>query len=421
MTTELEHLFDAAGRQAPTSDGWNPDDVIARGGRRRNTRRALTAVGALVTATALVLGATTFVPKGNVDVAPVDGGRTTTLHYVLDGLDITTTGPAVLHLRDSYPITATFRNTTTSDWVGSVGVSIHHPKGDQVAIQFDEARIDERPIGNTSSLVTVDSEAYSFWVGHVLQGGEPVSIRAGKTVTLTANVKRSNLMKAFPPSIGWMPAIHEGTDNYKHVGSPGDGAVYAPVASNSPVTADPIQGDPSCSSLSSPMQKLVSSQPRLSSAIVTTSNSPLQPKWVLGGPEEGQVGWGFGIISDLSSYVVDAELVMQSIQAAGGPALDGIDSKAWVNPLKTASTIGMKPGHTYVAFNGSRYDSIEFRAVCSPDSTKRVSGTFQGGETPQNGFLDCAVEPEPGLLYSYAAFYCPSGTLAKKFGKESPL
>jgi hypothetical protein len=181
MSADLQELFDSAGRSAPESGGWNVEEVVRRGDRQRNTRRALTAAGALVTAAALVIGATVFVPKRSADVAPVDGGVTNTSHDVVDGLDFTITGPGLLHLRDQYTVTMVVKNTTAEDFSGGVGAGIFRSGYNGNLLSMGGMTVNgATPVSSSGVTVvgtpTGESETFLTWDG---DAGQQTVIPAG--------------------------------------------------------------------------------------------------------------------------------------------------------------------------------------------------------------------------------------------------
>ena len=405
MTTELEQLFDAAGRQAPSSDGWNADDLITRGGRRRNTRRALTAAGAFVTAVALVIGATTFIPKGNVDVAPVDGERTNTSHDVLDGLDITTTGPAVLHLRDKYIVTMVVKNTTSTEWRGGLGAGIWRSGYKGNILQFGDTKIDGHALPNPDGLTEGgapggERETFLTWGPGSSSDTAPLTtIAAGQTITVTSTVSRTLLSQPFENAFGWIPAVTH----------PDQPLAYADMKRHSAVTGDPVTGDPSCTSIEMTSTKILSSRWRLADAALKTDNSLW--RYVVG---DGSTGFGQGLVMGDHSYLVDQQLVRLGLQSAG-IALTAMDN--WPSPTAELSAKYVALGHSLVAYNGAKFVEIEYVGKCVPTG-KPVTGIYLGGGDTEVGVVNCDIVPSSGTsLEINAALWCPTGTVARKYGK----
>lgn len=410
MTTELEHLFDAAGRQAPTSDGWNPDDVIARGSRRRNTRRALTAVGALVTAGALVLGATTFVPKWNPDVAPVDGGVTNTSHDVVDGLDFTITGPGVLHMRDQYTVTMVVKNTNAEEFRGGVGAGVFRSGYPGNLLHMGDFTVNGSPAPSTGVTVvgtpTGERETFLTW-DH--DAGQQTVISAGDSITLAFKVNRETLSEPFKDAYGWVAAVARADE-------PID---YAAAGGYKPVIADPVVGDPSCTAIKMTSVKVLDSRWRLNSVQVNDAASraakpgsvSTPPGWTYDAGS-GAYGFGSGLAKGDNSYTVDQQLVQAGLVDAG-VRLANADS--WRDPTLgvTGETVS---GYPYVAFNGAQFVQVEYVGRCAPTG-KPVTGIYAGAGEPVSGFLNCDIQPDAGTLAVNAAIYCPADSTAKKYSE----
>jgi len=407
MTTELEHLFDAAGRQAPTSDGWNPDDVIARGSRRRNTRRALTAVGALVTAGALVLGATTFVPKWNPDVAPVDGGVTNTSHDVVDGLDFTITGPGVLRMRDQYTVTMVVKNTNAEEFRGGVGAGVFRSGYPGNLLHMGDFTVDGSPAPSTGVTVvgtpTGERETFLTW-DH--DAGQQTVISAGDSITLAFKVNRETLSEPFKDAYGWVAAV-------ARADKPID---YAAAGVYKPVVADPVVGDPNCTAIKMTSVKVLDSRWRLNSVQVNDAASRAAKPGSVGTPPgwtyemgEGATGFGSGMDVGKNSYRVDQQLVQAGLVDAG-VRLANADS--WRNPTLgvTGETVS---GYPYVAFNGAQFVQVEYVGTCAPTG-KPVSGIYVGAGQYAEGVLNCNIAPDAGTLAVNAALYCPAGSVGKQ-------
>jgi len=61
MSPDLKDLFDDAGRTPPAGRGWDADDVVRRGARIRNRRRALAGAATLGVAAIVVGGSIALV------------------------------------------------------------------------------------------------------------------------------------------------------------------------------------------------------------------------------------------------------------------------------------------------------------------------------------------------------------------------
>lgn len=410
MTTELEHLFDAAGRQAPTSDGWNPDDVIARGSRRRNTRRALTAVGALVTAGALVLGATTIVPKWKPVVAPVDGGVTNTSHDVIDGLDFTIAGPGLLHMRDQYTVIMVVKNTNAEEFRGGVGAGVFRSGYNGNLLHMGDFTVNGSPVSSSGVTAvgspTGESETFLTWDG---DAGLPTVIPAGESITVAFRVNRETLSEPFRDAYGWVAAV-------KRADKPID---YAAAGDYKPVVADPVVGDPNCTAIKMTSVKVLDSRWRLNSVQVNDAASRAAKPGSVGTPPgwtyemgEGATGFGSGLAKGDNSYTVDQQMVQAGLGDAGVP-LANADS--WPDP-----TLGIRgeqvTGYGYVAYNGAKFVQVEYVGTCTPTG-KPVSGIYAGAGEGSSGVMSCDVTPVAGTLSVNAAVYCPAGSIGKQQSK----
>ena len=414
MTSDLKELFDVSGRSAPSTSGWDLDELMSRGRRRRNIRRGLTAVGALATATALFLGATAVIPKRNAEVTPI-GSPTNTSHDMVEGLEFTVTGPAILNMRDQYTVSMTVKNTTTTEFRGGVGAALVRSTDGKEGgnlLQFSNLMIDQREQQDSSATTEVGqlidgraSEAFLTWDRGDAAVGNQTTIAPGQSIQVSFTVQRVVLSESLEQAVGWIPAV-------KSIGKP---TSYAPSSGHAAVTAVPVVGDPQCSSVHMNHTSVLSSRWRLN----TVATNFAEASGAGGASSTGTQGWtyplgrgskgfGSGFAPGNGSYPVDLQLLRSSLVAAG-IYLAGPD--AWTDPA-----LGLNPskftGMPYIAYNGAEFIEVAYEGTCTP-SGEVVSGTFVGAGRPSNGFMPCNVGPDTGSLAIHAAVYCPVGSVAK--------